>query len=374
MGRRLENWLSKASTEGTREQWKIRFQRFARWASKYMGCDAEEVDDIIRRDFEAMPSHLFQDKYRDLLTKYVSFLSGMKDNTALAHISSVRSFFSNEAAEIRLQRGKLPSPQMAMNEHRFTLPELRAMWLVGDLESKARLSAAVSLGWSIGDFMALETRFARGLVERVDEDGFASFDYLRRKTRARVRGILTPDAVQDLKAYLAKVPPGQGKLWTTTTAEGFNYWLRNLVKEAGIRQNGTMRFHLLRKYTFDTVSANCGLYEAKLLVGKKIPIADETYLHGLEDRLLERYKRFAYPLLRLSGSTPQNGNTKALEEKFMKQGQALDYLQSENVELKTQIQSLRAEVERLRTGRDTQIEELRRGLEELRKMLTDLMK
>jgi hypothetical protein len=39
-----------------------------------------------------------------------------------------------------------------------------------------------------------------------------------------------------------------------------------------------------------------------------------------------------------------------------------------------EVESLRAEVERLRAGRDTQIEELRRGLEELRKMIIDLMK
>jgi predicted nucleic acid-binding Zn-ribbon protein len=51
------------------------------------------------------------------------------------------------------------------------------------------------------------------------------------------------------------------------------------------------------------------MYEAKLLTGKTIPLGDATYLHGLEDRLLERYKKFAYPLLRLNG-TVQSQQTK----------------------------------------------------------------
>ena len=33
-----------------------------------MSCTADEVDDVIRRDFEDLPSHLFQDKYRRALS------------------------------------------------------------------------------------------------------------------------------------------------------------------------------------------------------------------------------------------------------------------------------------------------------------------
>jgi hypothetical protein len=49
------------------------------------------------------------------------------------------------------------------------------------------------------------------------------------------------------------------------------------------------------------VIAQCGEYEAKLLTGNKIPVADTTFLHGVNDRLFERYERFAYPMLRLNG-------------------------------------------------------------------------
>jgi len=247
-----------------------------------MNCAIDEVDDVIRKDFESMPSHLFQDKYKEILSKYIASLSKEKRNTALARISSVRSFFSNEATEIKLHG--IPKPEMAMNEHRFALNELSKMRLVADTEGKAMLSVAVSLGWGVGNFLRLKTEFVREVIGNADEDGFASFDYRREKTNASVRGILTPNAVKDLENYLQKVPKGQEYLWKIRTKTGLNAWLRSLCKEAGIKGNGSIRFHLIRRYVFDLVTSQCGVYEAKRLVGKEIPLSDATYLQNLEDR------------------------------------------------------------------------------------------
>ena len=172
--------------------------------------------------------------------------------------------------------------------------------MIADTEGKARLSVAVSLGWGIGDFLALEKDFIEKVLNRVDVDGFATFDTRRKKTKVRVRGILNPCAVHDIREYLPRIPREQTYLWSIRTKVGLNFWLKNLVKEAGVHENGTIRFHLIRKYVFDIVSSQCGIYEAKLLVGKQIPLADATCLHGYEDRLLERYKKFAFPLLNLN--------------------------------------------------------------------------
>jgi hypothetical protein len=49
---------------------------------------------------------------------------------------------SIQLANIKLQKGKVPSAEMAENEHRFTLQELRSMWLVADTEGTARMSTA----------------------------------------------------------------------------------------------------------------------------------------------------------------------------------------------------------------------------------------
>ncbi|MCJ7634304.1 hypothetical protein MUP77_18180 [Candidatus Bathyarchaeota archaeon] len=345
MGKRLENWLSKASTTGTKKDWKGRWLKFATWitteknpltGTPYLSCKPEEVDDKIRADFESLPSHLFQDRWRDILTKYVAYLntSEVKPNTAASRITSVRSFFSNEASSIPMQKGKLPTPEMAMNEHRFNITEFRKMWLVANLEGKARLSVAVSLGWGIGDFLDLKTPFIKNVLGTVDSDGFVYFDSRRQKTKARTRGILTPTAVHDLTAYLKTIPSTQEYVWTTRTDIGLNYWLKTLYKDAGLQENGQVRFHLIRKDTFDIVSSQCGLYEAKLLVGKSIPLEDATYLHGMEDRLLEKYKKFAYPFLQLNGTmeTP-TGRMEDLEKKIDALHTTVATLSKRNTEL-----------------------------------------
>jgi hypothetical protein len=309
MGRRLENWLSKASTRETRKAHAGRWRRFAKWVTTtvdpltgkvYMTCKEDEVDDFIRTDFEEMANHLFQDRYKDVLTKYLVSLKEMKANSARNFVASVRAFFSSECTPIRLAKGKIPASEMAENEHRLSIEELREMYRVADTEGKARLSVALSLGWGVSDFLGLQKDFIQDAMERADKDGFATFDYRRVKTRARIFGILTPDAVNDLKRHLRQIPEGQASLWSFGTKEGVGAWFKKLFKEAGL-ENGIqkLRFHLIRKFVFDTVSSKCGIYEAKLLVGKKIALADATYLHGLQDRLLKKYKAHAWPLLRL---------------------------------------------------------------------------
>ena len=310
VGKRLDNWLSKASATSTRYLWKSCFQAFAKWVVEtrnpltdkpLIECDVNEVDEVIRMDFESMPSHLFQDKYKDILTKYAAYLSKEKSNTTRTYVSAIQSFLTNEAMGVKMPRNKLPKPEMAKGEHQFTLDEFRQMWLVADTEGKARLSTAVSLGWGVGDFVKLKTERVRKYLEDVDGDGYVSFDYGRQKTKARVRGILNPGAVADLKNYLERVPVDQEFLWSVKTKTGLNYWFKRLYEEARLKDNGTIRFHLIRKYTFSVAVHNIGPYAAKLLVGKNIKLEDATYLQGLEDRLLERYKKLAYPFLKLSG-------------------------------------------------------------------------
>lgn len=340
MGKRLANWLSKASTPGTRKQWRLRWNLFATWASQIMNCPADEVDDVIRKDFEEMPSHLFHDKYRDILVKYLASLGDKKNNTTLSRISGVRSFFTNEATSISFQRGRLPLAEMAMNEHRFNREELHQMWLVADLQGKALLSITVSLGWSVGDIIDLERGFVEKILDRKDLDGYVCFDYRRKKTKARVRGILNPCAVYDLKNWL-NVSESKDSLWTTSSEEGLNYWIKALVEKAGIKANGTVRFHLLRKYVFDVAVSQIGPYEAKLLVGKAIGLQDETYLHGLEDRLLERYKKFAYPFLRLNGEGQEKDKKlDNFEQKIDKLEKTLEYIESENLDLKSRLRRI----------------------------------
>jgi hypothetical protein len=314
--------------------WKLGWKRFSAWAAPHLGVPAEEVDDLIRKDFEEMPQHLYQDKYKDLFDKYLAHLNteDIKPNSIRSYLGAVRAFFASEATQIKVKN--VPQVEMAMNEHVFTLDELKAMYSVADWEGKARLSTALSLGWSVGDILNMDTRLVEQALGNVDADGYAVFDARRLKTGARARAILNPSTVEDLRKHLATRPEGTVGLWTITTEKGINKWLLALVKKAGIKTIGQVRFHLLRKYVYDLASSRCGENEAKLLVGKKIPLEDATYLHGIEGRLLEKYKANLYQFVSLNGQR-------------LRRESRVEDLEKQIREMKTQIDYLKTEMDRL---------------------------
>lgn len=389
MGKRFENWLSKTQSPSTLRNWKHRWGVFVDWAisttnplteKPYMECATDAVDDVIRADYESMEKRFFEEKYKDILTKYATHLKkqDMPDNSVLGLVSGVRSFFRNECCAINLDESVVPQAEMAKNEHRFTLDELRQMWLVADREGKARLSCAVSLGWSVKEFRTLKTAFMKKVLQNLDDNDFACFDAQRGKTKARVRAILNPCAISDLRNYLKSVPDDQAFLWTARTAPGFNNWIKTLYKEAGFQQNGTIRFHLIRKYVYSITASHCGPFEAKLLIGKKIPIADATYLQNLQDELLRKYKQFAYPFLKLDdrgGADIEaieqhvrkeiNGRTQGLQE-------LVNGLATENLSVKNQLKVLQDDYKGLKDAyRDfaAQMGEFQKGYEEIESQL-----
>ena len=64
-------------------------------------------------------------------------------------------------------------------------------------------------------------------------------------------------------------------------------------------------------------------------------------MYGLEDRLLDQYERLAWPFFSLASVMQwKTEKVEALEEKMKKQGEALDYLQIENLELKQRLKRI----------------------------------
>jgi hypothetical protein len=267
----------------------------------YFACQPEAVDDAIYQDFKTLGTD-FLDKYRDILTKYCASLSDMKNNTVVSYMGSVKSFFSFECGvSIKLPRGTIPSPELAVGEHELTLADLQAMHAIASWEGKARISTAL-LGWGVSDFLALKVKDIKRELQKVDADGFVAFTTDRIKTRKHsvmAVGVLTPEAVEDLTKYLSTIPSSQEYLWTTRTPQGINDWLKSLVEKAGIIPTGRIRFHSFRKFMFTIAEASVDTKFAKLIIGKKINYSDLTYSTGLVKRVLQHYKQKVYPQVQL---------------------------------------------------------------------------
>jgi hypothetical protein len=311
LGKRFKNWMAKLANPQTRNIHQRNWRRFTRWSvtaidpltdQPYFTCLPDDVDDLIRHDFETMSTALFVDKYRDVLTKYLSSISHHKNNTINAYLGSVKSFFSSETTTIKLAKGKTPSIEPSRGDHELTVEQLQAMWQVGNFEEKARVSTALSLGWSISDFLSLTVADIRAYLKDIDDDGFVAFDGSRIKTRKRgviVVGVLNRDATRDLIKYLEVIPEEQKRLWSIRSAKGMNLWLKQLYLKGGLTTNRRLRWHCFRKLVFSTISFNVGFYEAKLVTGKKVRDSEVTYLQGLKQRVLTKYKEDIYPLLQL---------------------------------------------------------------------------
>ena len=209
-----------------------------------------------------------------------------------------------------LDNGAIPKAQLATGEHKFTQQDLRKMFYYGDTKEKVLISLAVSLGYGAQDFLALECKDMRALVERAKDtkEEFVSFISVRKKTGAQAHSFLTPEAVESLSTYLQLLEKQFGKLpkylWCNSHVEGhittdtLNNQLRALFNKANIKATGTVRFHLIRKYTF-SVLHSIHRDIAKLIVGKQVSASILTYIQDVDGEC-ERVFREGYKRLCLN--------------------------------------------------------------------------
>jgi len=235
-------------------------------------------------------------------------------NSARAFIGNVRAFFSYHCRPVKIGRRKIPKQQVAKGEHEFNVLELRKMFHYADVRGKAILSTAVSLGWASDDFLSLKRKDIEVLVEKAiaDKMDFIGFTQTRGKTGATVRSHLTPEAVESLRAYLDITPKDAEYLWcngsatNSITNDTLNNIVKDMVEKAGIKTIGTVRFHLIRKFTMSALAgAGINEWHVKFMVGKEVPADIATYLINQSETLMEEFRN-AYPRFSLTGYANRN--------------------------------------------------------------------
>lgn len=295
MSESLLKFLQESQSESTRTIRIIAMKKY----SDYTGKSPDElVEGFSQKDAR----HL-------ILSFQAELLKTTKQNTVRSYVSQIKTFYRSQASPVNDLK-TLP-PQLATMEHTFSTEDLRKMWHVADTRNKALLSVGCSLGWDINLILNMDKKYFRGLVKRArsEHQDFISFDWNRAKTGERIFGVLTPIALDSLERWIQKLEADgdkSEKLWNITDA-GTNLMLKALVEEAGIVTSGTVRWHLLRKWLISTLaSAGLSEWETKLVVGKRIPNTDLTYLSGLKNGILEKI-RAIYPRY-LSLVSYSNGN------------------------------------------------------------------
>lgn len=311
-----DEWL-KEQKESSRHRYSLRFDEFCQWIQKTPEQLVKEYKDS--SDKEAWSKHMGS----IVLQYYQKRLeAGYSINSARADTVAPRSFFSSQCQEVKIQKGKIAKPQIAMGEHSFTQEELKNMFNFADLKGKAILATEVSLGWSSIDFLNLERGFIEPFIKKAKEEklDFMQFLYTRQKTNETSISHLMPEAIENLDAYLKTIPQDAKFLWYSPSNhneplsnKALNDILKGMVKQASIMTTGDIKFNLLRKFTFSTLQ-RFGMTESesRVCVGKTVSPDILTYLINLKDTLLEKYKK-SYAGLSLIKSNG-NGRLSNLEE------------------------------------------------------------
>jgi len=275
----VSEWLSEYQNPRTKRLLRGRFEKFVTWSEK----TAEELSRLSAKEVK----HLLLQFQADMKKRKVP------NNTTLAWVTAVRSFFAYLDKPIKFRRGQLVSQRMATGYHKFSNGDLGRMYNCGKAFDKALLAVSVSLGWEISAILDIEREDFERYVRRAREQGkeFFSFESQREKTGAKRFGVLNPLALEALETYFAVSKEKTGKLFPMTN-QGANKLLARLAREANIALTGDVRWHNLRTWLMSKLSrAKFNEFQIKYLVGKQIPLTDMTYLHTLQQEIEEQYPK-----------------------------------------------------------------------------------
>jgi len=342
---KIKKWLGECRTPNTRRTYENRIVKFLSWYGKsveeFMGLSPEQLRDIA-----------------------LSFQNTSKEspNSVLSTFAAVNSFLICYDIPTINFKGKKVKPQMDLHSHIFSNGDLQKMFNVGNTKQKALLALSCSLGWEVSAVLELEREQMESLVKRAESEKqrFVYFISQRKKTNVPRLGVLNPTALEWLGKWLNESKddePRKRKENKKTvdrpvseifdlTPEGVNITLRNLAKDAQIVTSGRVHFHKLRGWVMSGLSrAGFNEFQIKYLMGKAIPMTDQTYLQTLQQEIEERYPQAFERYLNI-----EHGELPIVEKVVREQANEVETLKKE-------LQSLREVVIQLQTAQTGDIQE-----------------
>jgi len=275
--------------------------------------------------------------------KYI-LSKGKSQNYAVGQVMTVRGFYAYYRMPLMLRKQesrKLSEKNRTTTDYQFDKEDLAKMALAGNLKERYVLLVGKSVGLRASDFLGFTYGNFRSL--KLDNEApLALGETKTQKESVRAYPFLDSDAIPIVKAWLDshKDAKDSDKI-LDDTEDNLSVILQTLCKKAGmeIDDHGTIhgkrvRFHCLRKFLIDRLSATSSESQWKQIVGKTI---DEA-AYVSQDQLRGIFTRAMKDLL-ING----NGKTK----KLMEIENALIDSQRKITSLETQNEALRNHMEKL---------------------------
>lgn len=262
-------------------------------------------------------------------------------------VGCVRGFFSYFKKQLDLSDGdkrKLNVKARNSEDYILTVDDIKHMSEslsnVGSVQYQKEayvLKVGLSFGLRAEDFSKLTFGKYRLALERAKKENVSvpiplGVVETEKETGVKARPFISSDALPCIEAILEsnKDAKDEDRVFTERPSQ-LTEILQNLAKRANIQLHGQrLRFHGLRKVTFDALSSVASEEKAKAIIGKKVSDSDSAYLN--DSSLREIYNR-AMPKFTLNGNgTVLKGRVTELEEENKKLKEKIAELEASHTE------------------------------------------
>jgi integrase len=324
---KVEEWLDYTKSTATRYHYLETFHKFCEETNK-------TPEDLLK---------LTEQEAKDMIRRYYATnerADKKKLNTILQTTTVLRAFFAlHFGHRLYFPQGTFSKPQIDTDSHDFSTKDLKAMFLIADVEEKAILTMTVSLGWEISALLDLDRVKIEALIAKAKEEKEETifFEDIRHKSQEPRLGIINALAQEWVSKYL-ETSPKSDKVFTFTE-QGLNKILKRLTKESGIQTTGRVHFHRLRAWHESALyGAGFNAQQVDFIQGHALGNVRRTYYKELQNQIMAKYPLVYHEHLDISNG---NGNGEQTKKR-------VSALEEENTALKEELQKANEEIATLK--------------------------
>jgi uncharacterized coiled-coil protein SlyX len=259
-------------------------------------------------------------------------------NSARLAASAICGFYSSHRMPLTFthpEAKRLQEANRSTQDFLFTREDLQKMSEQAAMfPDRYVLLVGKSVGLRAGDFLSFTYGTFRG--SHLDSEApIALGEVATGKEKVKAFPFLDSDSIPIIKQILEanKDKNNNDRILDFVDENSLTGILQRLFQKAGLVSGGkTVRFHNLRKYLIDRLSAVASESQWKQIVGKAI--SEDAYVS--QDQLRDIYLR-AMPAIVVNGNSKNHVKIEELETKFAAQEERIQELEYENQALREKV-------------------------------------
>lgn len=276
-------WL-KAQKKSTQHTYRYGWKFFL----EYTGMTGDEILAERKLDTE------YRWEKKILTFKQWLIEQGKSSNTATTIAAVARGFFGFHRKDLKFRRTesmRLSESERKYEDYHFSREDLKKMCDFGDLTEKYVVIAGKSFGFRAGDFLRLTRGDLEPYLDREVPISIGEMGTTKEKVKAYP--FIDADALPIIKLKIEEMnrigrTKPTDKMLVYKQERQLSRIIKRLAKKAGIDfGNKQIRFHCLRKFLADRLSAYMSESKWKQVIGKKI--SEKAYVSP--DELRKDYAR-----------------------------------------------------------------------------------